>query len=85
MTYVGYLLFPGCDSGFGKAAAHKMDQMGFRVIASVLDLQSAGAKDLQKRCSDRLTIIQMDLTKPEDIRRAYQIIREKTAETGMCI
>ncbi|XP_077144307.1 11-beta-hydroxysteroid dehydrogenase type 2 [Ranitomeya variabilis] len=73
----------GCDSGFGNAAAHKMDQMGFSVIASVLDLQSPGAKDLQKRCSDQLTIIQMDLTKPEDIKRASQIIREKTEEVGL--
>ncbi|CAJ0942539.1 unnamed protein product [Ranitomeya imitator] len=73
----------GCDSGFGNAAAHKMDQMGFSVIASVLDPQSPGAKDLQKRCSDRLTIIQMDLTKPEDIKRASQIIREKTEEVGL--
>ncbi|KAM4017812.1 11-beta-hydroxysteroid dehydrogenase type 2 [Anomaloglossus baeobatrachus] len=73
----------GCDSGFGNATAQKLDQMGFKVIASVLDLQSPGAKDLQKRCSDRLTIIQMDLTKPEDIKKAHQIIREKTAEDGL--
>ncbi|KAG8563395.1 hypothetical protein GDO81_016048 [Engystomops pustulosus] len=75
--------YKGCDSGFGKAAAHKMDKMGFRVIASVLDLQSPGAKDLRKRCSDRLTIIQMDLTKPEDITRAHQIISENTDENGL--
>ncbi|KAG8563396.1 hypothetical protein GDO81_016048 [Engystomops pustulosus] len=60
-----------------------MDKMGFRVIASVLDLQSPGAKDLRKRCSDRLTIIQMDLTKPEDITRAHQIISENTDENGL--
>ncbi|XP_063801825.1 11-beta-hydroxysteroid dehydrogenase type 2 [Pseudophryne corroboree] len=73
----------GCDSGFGNASAYKMDAMGFKVIASVLDLESPGAKDLRKRCSDRLTIIQMDLTKPEDIQKACRIIREQTAETGL--
>ncbi|XP_044126685.1 corticosteroid 11-beta-dehydrogenase isozyme 2 [Bufo gargarizans] len=84
MPVAGKAVFiTGCDSGFGKAAAHKMDQMGFRVIASVLDLQSPGAQDLQKRCSDRLTLIQMDLTKSEDIKRAHQIIRDKTADVGL--
>ncbi|KAG9491569.1 hypothetical protein GDO78_000207 [Eleutherodactylus coqui] len=73
----------GCDSGFGKVTAHKLDKMGFKVIASVLDLQSSGAKDLQETCSDTLTIIQMDLTKSGDIKKAHQIIKEKTAETGL--
>ncbi|XP_075044982.1 11-beta-hydroxysteroid dehydrogenase type 2 [Mixophyes fleayi] len=73
----------GCDSGFGKSAAHKMDAMGFKVIATVLDLESPGAKELQKRCSDRLTIIQMDLTKLEDIQNALRITREQTVESGL--
>ncbi|XP_018415147.1 PREDICTED: corticosteroid 11-beta-dehydrogenase isozyme 2 [Nanorana parkeri] len=77
------VLITGCDSGFGKASAQRMDEMGFKVIATVLDLNSSGAKDLQKRCSDRLTIIQVDLTKPEDIKRAQQVAKEQTHETGL--
>ncbi|XP_040185013.1 corticosteroid 11-beta-dehydrogenase isozyme 2 [Rana temporaria] len=77
------VMITGCDSGFGKAAAQRMDEMGFKVIATVLDVRSPGAKDLQKRCSDRLTIIQMDLTKPEDIKRAQQVTKEQTHETGL--
>ncbi|XP_068116128.1 11-beta-hydroxysteroid dehydrogenase type 2 [Hyperolius riggenbachi] len=77
------VLITGCDSGFGKAAAQRMDEMGFKVIATVLDLESPGAKDLRKRCSDRLTIIQMDLTKSEDIMRAQRVAREQTCDTGL--
>ncbi|MEE6499641.1 hypothetical protein FKM82_003521 [Ascaphus truei] len=73
----------GCDSGFGKAAAHRLDSMGFKVIASVLNLESPGARDLQKQCSERLRIIQMDLTKPGDIQKAQQITMIETAETGL--
>uniref|UniRef100_A0A8C0UEL6 11-beta-hydroxysteroid dehydrogenase type 2 n=1 Tax=Cyanistes caeruleus TaxID=156563 RepID=A0A8C0UEL6_CYACU len=59
----------GCDSGFGQATARHLDIMGFRVFASVLDLQSPGAQELRRSCSPRLTLLQMDLTKTEDIQR----------------
>uniref|UniRef100_A0A8C0UJD0 11-beta-hydroxysteroid dehydrogenase type 2 n=1 Tax=Cyanistes caeruleus TaxID=156563 RepID=A0A8C0UJD0_CYACU len=62
-------LATGCDSGFGQATARHLDIMGFRVFASVLDLQSPGAQELRRSCSPRLTLLQMDLTKTEDIQR----------------
>uniref|UniRef100_A0A452IDS6 11-beta-hydroxysteroid dehydrogenase type 2 n=1 Tax=Gopherus agassizii TaxID=38772 RepID=A0A452IDS6_9SAUR len=79
------LLWPlaGCDSGFGKQAAHHLDSMGFKVFASVLDLESAGAQELRQRCSPSLTLLQMDLTKPEDIRKAQQLVQPQTASTGL--
>ncbi|CAH2324627.1 corticosteroid 11-beta-dehydrogenase isozyme 2 [Pelobates cultripes] len=79
----GYQASACCDSGFGKATAETLHSMGFKVIASVLNLESPGAKDLQKSCSKRMTLIQMDLTKTEDIQKAQQIIRMQTADTGL--
>ncbi|XP_038224354.1 corticosteroid 11-beta-dehydrogenase isozyme 2 isoform X1 [Dermochelys coriacea] len=73
----------GCDSGFGKQAARHLDSMGFKVFASVLDLDSAGAKELRKSCSPSLTLLQMDLTKPEDIRKAQQLVQPQTMSTGL--
>uniref|UniRef100_A0A8C6Z975 11-beta-hydroxysteroid dehydrogenase type 2 n=1 Tax=Nothoprocta perdicaria TaxID=30464 RepID=A0A8C6Z975_NOTPE len=73
----------GCDSGFGQATARRLDALGFRVFASVLDLQGAGAQELQKSCSQRLTLLQMDLTKPEDIQRVLQHIQAHTNSTGL--
>uniref|UniRef100_A0A8C9U8X9 11-beta-hydroxysteroid dehydrogenase type 2 n=1 Tax=Serinus canaria TaxID=9135 RepID=A0A8C9U8X9_SERCA len=79
-------LFPslsGCDSGFGQATARHLDIMGFRVFASVLDLQSPGAQELRQSCSTRLTLLQMDLTKTEDIQRVLQHIQAHTNSTGL--
>ncbi|XP_010209300.1 PREDICTED: corticosteroid 11-beta-dehydrogenase isozyme 2 [Tinamus guttatus] len=77
------VLVTGCDSGFGQATARHLDALGFRVFASVLDLQSAGAQELQKSCSQRLTLLQMDLTKPEDIQRVLKHIQAHTNSTGL--
>uniref|UniRef100_A0A8C5IDY0 11-beta-hydroxysteroid dehydrogenase type 2 n=1 Tax=Junco hyemalis TaxID=40217 RepID=A0A8C5IDY0_JUNHY len=73
----------GCDSGFGQATARHLDIMGFRVFASVLDLQSPGAQELRQSCSSRLTLLQMDLTKTEDIQRVLQHIQAHTNSTGL--
>ncbi|XP_067408981.1 11-beta-hydroxysteroid dehydrogenase type 2 isoform X2 [Emydura macquarii macquarii] len=77
------IFITGCDSGFGKQAALHLDSMGFKVFASVLGLDSAGAKELRQSCSSRLTLLQMDLTKPEDIRKAQQLVQPQTASTGL--
>ncbi|KAF1398399.1 Corticosteroid 11-beta-dehydrogenase isozyme 2, partial [Eudyptes chrysocome] len=73
----------GCDSGFGQATARHLDAMGFQVFASVLDPQGPGAKELRRSCSPRLTLLQMDLTKPEDIQRVLQHIQAHTNSTGL--
>ncbi|XP_035754667.1 FH1/FH2 domain-containing protein 1 isoform X2 [Egretta garzetta] len=72
-----------CDSGFGQATARHLDTMGFRVFASVLDLQGPGAQELRRSCSPRLTLLQMDLTKPEDIQCVLQHIQAHTNSTGL--
>eukprot|EP00075_Anas_platyrhynchos_P032168 XP_027321421.1 corticosteroid 11-beta-dehydrogenase isozyme 2 isoform X1 [Anas platyrhynchos] len=74
---------PGCDSGFGQATARHLDALGFRVFASVLDPRGPGAQELQKSCSPRLTLLQMDLTKPEDIQRVLQHIQAHTNSSGL--
>ncbi|KAH0619401.1 hypothetical protein JD844_000013 [Phrynosoma platyrhinos] len=74
---------PGCDSGFGKAAARHLDALGLRVFATVLDLQSPGAQELRQCCSPQLTLLQMDLTKAEDIQEALRFIKAQTAGTGL--
>ncbi|XP_008939719.1 PREDICTED: corticosteroid 11-beta-dehydrogenase isozyme 2, partial [Merops nubicus] len=77
------LALAGCDSGFGQATARHLDAMGFRVFASVLDPQGPGAQELRRSCSPKLTLLQMDLTKPEDIQRVLQHIQAHTNSTGL--
>nr|XP_027809773.1 corticosteroid 11-beta-dehydrogenase isozyme 2 isoform X2 [Marmota flaviventris] len=75
------VLITGCDSGFGKETAKKLDAMGFTVLATVLELNSPGALELRACCSPRLRLLQMDLTKPADIRRALEFTRAHTTST----
>lgn len=77
----------GCDTGFGKETAKKLDAMGFTVLATVLDLSSPGAMELRGCCSPRLKLLQMDLTKPEDISRVLEFTKAHTTSTGqqMCL
>uniref|UniRef100_A0A8B9MZL4 11-beta-hydroxysteroid dehydrogenase type 2 n=1 Tax=Accipiter nisus TaxID=211598 RepID=A0A8B9MZL4_9AVES len=77
------LALAGCDSGFGQATARHLDAMGFRVFASVLDPQGPGAQELRRSCSPSLTLLQMDLTKPEDIQRVLQHVQAHTNSTGL--
>lgn len=77
------VLVTGCDSGFGQATARHLDSLGFRVFASVLDPRGPGAQELQRSCSARLTLLRMDLTKPEDIQSVLQHIQAHTNGTGL--
>ncbi|MBN3321049.1 DHI2 dehydrogenase, partial [Atractosteus spatula] len=73
----------GCDSGFGKAAALHLDALGFEVFASVLDLSGAGAVELQRACSSRLTLLQMDITKPQEVQQALRCTVDKLGGRGL--
>ncbi|XP_011378778.1 corticosteroid 11-beta-dehydrogenase isozyme 2 [Pteropus vampyrus] len=77
------VLITGCDSGFGKEAAKKLDAMGFTVLATVLDLDSPGALELRACCSPHLKLLQMDLTKPADISHALEFTKAHTTSTGL--
>ncbi|XP_069757553.1 11-beta-hydroxysteroid dehydrogenase type 2-like isoform X2 [Narcine bancroftii] len=73
----------GCDSGFGKIMAQHFDSLGLQVFATVLNKDGPGAKELLQGCSEQLTLIQMDLTKPDDIDKALQMTKDKLGERGL--
>ncbi|XP_036399727.1 corticosteroid 11-beta-dehydrogenase isozyme 2-like [Megalops cyprinoides] len=73
----------GCDSGFGKAAAQRLDALGFEVFASVLDLSGTGARELRHICSSRLTLLQMDITQPEEVQQALLTTQAKLGLRGL--
>ena len=63
------VLITGCDSGFGHRLARRLDALGFTVVAGVLAKEGEGAKELAERCSSRLRVLPMDVTKVEDVKR----------------
>ncbi|XP_035507652.1 corticosteroid 11-beta-dehydrogenase isozyme 2 [Morone saxatilis] len=73
----------GCDSGFGKATAKHLDAMGFEVFATVLDLSGDGARELQRTCSARVTLLQVDITQPQQVQQALLDTKAKLGLKGL--
>lgn len=77
------VLITGCDSGFGNAAAKRLDALGFEVFATVLDLSGDGARELQRTCSPRLTLLQVDITQPQQVQQALLDTKAKLGLKGL--
>uniref|UniRef100_A0A8C6YMJ5 Hydroxysteroid 17-beta dehydrogenase 2 n=1 Tax=Nothoprocta perdicaria TaxID=30464 RepID=A0A8C6YMJ5_NOTPE len=54
----------GIDTGIGHALAKYLDNMGFIVFAGVLNKDGPGAEELRRTCSQRLSLLQLDITNP---------------------
>lgn len=61
------IFISGCDSGLGFSLAQHTCDLGFKVIASCLSLQSEGAKELNHKYEKRIFLVELDLTKPSNI------------------
>ena len=72
----------GCDSGFGKAAAQQLDALGFQVFATVLDLSGEGAVELRGACSSRLSLLQVDITQPQQVQQMLLAIETQLGLKG---
>ncbi len=68
-----YILVTGCDSGFGHAAAKKLDSLGCHVIAACLTEE--GETELRKECSEKLQTVRMDVSNHDSILNAFDIIK----------
>lgn len=67
----------GCDTGFGNRLARKLDAAGFSVYAGCLFASSKNAQQLQAQCSQRLRVVQLDVTSDEQCERAYDFVSEQ--------
>ncbi|XP_061669441.1 11-beta-hydroxysteroid dehydrogenase type 2-like [Syngnathoides biaculeatus] len=77
------VIITGCDSGFGKATARHLDSGGFRVFATVLDASGEGAGELRRTCSERLTLLQLDITQPQQVQRALAQVEAQLGPEGL--
>ncbi|XP_069689240.1 short-chain dehydrogenase/reductase family 9C member 7-like [Periplaneta americana] len=64
----------GCDTGFGHMFAKKLDALGVLVFAGCLFSEGEGAKELQRSCSDKLKIIQLDVTQDDQVENAVRTV-----------
>ncbi|KAK8393047.1 hypothetical protein O3P69_013235 [Scylla paramamosain] len=67
----------GCDSGFGHALALHLHKLGFRVFAGCLDANGEGAASLKRHGSNRLVVLQMDVTNQEQLVKAAQEVKKQ--------
>lgn len=70
----------GCDSGLGFSVAQHTSDLGFKVIAGCLNLESHGAAELRKEYGDKIKLIQLDITKPDTISTALNAITDVLKE-----
>ncbi|XP_078399111.1 estradiol 17-beta-dehydrogenase 2-like [Cetorhinus maximus] len=77
------ILITGCDSGFGQALAKYLDKMGFTVYAGVLHLDGPGAEDLKANGSNRLTVLQLDVTSSDQIAKTFAKIKAELKNKGL--
>ncbi|XP_059848713.1 11-beta-hydroxysteroid dehydrogenase type 2-like isoform X2 [Hypanus sabinus] len=76
------VLITGCDSGFGHSLAKRLHLLGFRVFAMVLHEEGNGAQVLRYSASDRLSVIQMDVTDWAMVQEVKKKIEKQLGDKG---
>ncbi|XP_060085147.1 retinol dehydrogenase 7-like [Ylistrum balloti] len=67
-----YVMITGCDSGFGNLLAKHLDTLGMNVFAGCLTKK--GGEDLKKATSNRVLIIDLDVTNSESVAEAFETV-----------
>ncbi|KAM7040077.1 17-beta-hydroxysteroid dehydrogenase type 2 isoform 2-T3 [Acridotheres tristis] len=77
------VLITGSDTGIGHALAKYLDSLGFVVFAGVLNKDGPGAEELRRSCSQRLCVLQLDITNSTQLQEAYLTVSEKVQNAGL--
>jgi len=78
------VLVTGCDTGFGLTAAIELHSKGYTVFAGCLFPNGEGAQKLKEtsaassKVSNKLHVIQLDVTKEQDWKNTVSFIKETT-------
>ena len=72
-----YVLITGCDSGFGRETAIKLDEMGVYVMATCLTKE--GEQSLKSVTSDKLKTFRVDVTNSQQINDVYREVKGQIA------
>ncbi|XP_073939668.1 retinol dehydrogenase 5 isoform X2 [Castor canadensis] len=80
-TSDAFVFITGCDSGFGRLLALRLDQRGFRVLASCLT--PSGAENLQQMASSRLHTTLLDVTDPQSVQQVAKWVETHVKEAGL--
>ncbi|MFZ1721884.1 MAG: SDR family oxidoreductase [Microgenomates group bacterium] len=78
-------LITGCSSGFGFLAAIQFAEAGYLTFATLRDLNSSGAKELEDRNLSNLHILELDVTNQYSIDSALTQIKNHTDSLDVLI
>jgi NAD(P)-dependent dehydrogenase (short-subunit alcohol dehydrogenase family) len=78
-THDKAVLITGCASGFGAKLATKLDAAGFKVYAGVKQFDER-SKKLTSRCSNQLTLLELDIQNHEHVLSAVRSIKNSLGQ-----
>ena len=67
------ILVTGCDSGFGRLFAKRMDSKGFRVFAGCFTTD--GINQLKEECSSMIKPFHLDVTSQDSVHKAVSFVK----------
>ncbi|KAI1287363.1 17-beta-hydroxysteroid dehydrogenase type 6 [Halotydeus destructor] len=74
------VLITGSASGFGFKLAQQLDQLGFSVFAACRAIDDERALNLQKCCSERLTLVKLDVTSDDQVTEAVHFVKSRLGD-----
>ncbi|XP_054856166.1 17-beta-hydroxysteroid dehydrogenase type 2 [Eublepharis macularius] len=77
------VLITGSDSGIGHELAKFLDRSGFVVFAGVLNERGPGAEELRRASSERLSVLQLDITDSQQIQEAFLEVKKKLKNAAL--
>ena len=79
-----HVLVTGCDTGFGRHLALRLDRLGCPMFAACLTAEAA--RELDQQTSEHVQTLQMDVTNDEDIERAAKQVADMIPDgKGLCV
>ncbi|GAB1598600.1 D-beta-hydroxybutyrate dehydrogenase, mitochondrial-like [Argonauta hians] len=69
------VVITGCDTGFGHSLAKRLYNQGYTVYAGCLFSDQSGAKELRNLNSDRMHVVQIDVTCDEQVDKAVEYVK----------
>ena len=71
---------PSIITGFGNLEAVKLHELGYKVFAGFRNPGGENAQKLKSETSDRVHVLQLDVTSDESVKNAGQYVRDNLGE-----